>query len=91
MNEKYRTGKELKYLNKPYGFPVVTNQEKELIINSVVGIKETNDNNFEMAYSEKPQPEFCKDWKDVLQKDAMTSCSKQPKFKKHSQLKLLDE
>jgi len=65
LNEKYHTGKEFKYLNKPYGFPVVTNQEKELIINSVAGIKETNDHNFEVMYSEKPQPEFCGDWKDL--------------------------
>ncbi len=91
LNEKYRTGKEFKYLNKPYGFPVVTNQEKELIINSVAGIKETNDHNFEMIYSEKPQPEFCKDWKNVLEKATMTSYSKQSQFKKHDPLKLLDE
>jgi DNA modification methylase len=63
LHEKYRTGKEFKYLNKPYGFPVVTNQEKELMINSVAGIKETNDHNFEMMYSERPQPEFCGYWK----------------------------
>ena len=65
LNEKYRTGKEFKYLNKPYGFPVVTNQEKELIINSVAGIKETNEHNFEVMYSEKPQPEFCGNWKNL--------------------------
>ena len=65
LNEKYRTGKKFKYLNKPYGFPVVTNQEKELMINSVAGIKETDDHHFEMMYSEKPQPEFCGHWKDL--------------------------
>jgi len=91
LNEKYRNGKEFKYLNKHYGFPVVTNQEKELIINSVAGIKETNDHNFEMMYSKNPQPEFCGDWKDIQQKDAMTSYPKPPKFKKHDQLNLLDE
>jgi modification methylase len=59
LNEKYKTGKEFKYLNKHYGFPVVTNQEKELLINSVVKAKETNNNNFEIIYSEEPQQEFC--------------------------------
>jgi len=64
LNEKYNTGKEFKYLNKHYGFPVVTNQEKELLINSIDSVKETNNNNFEMMYSEEPQLEFCGDWKD---------------------------
>ena len=71
INERYKTGKELKYLNQPYGFPVVTNQEKELLINSVVSAKETNSNNFEIIYSEEPQQEFCGNWKDVRQKDTM--------------------
>ena len=95
LNEKYKTGKEFEYLNKHYGFPVVTNQEKELLINSIVSVKETNSNNFEMMYSKEPQQEFCGDWKDVLQKDSITSHSKRPKFKKHRkkhyQLKLLDK
>ena len=65
LNDKYKTGKEYEYLNKHYGFPVVTRQEKELLINSMVGVKETNNNKFEIMYSEKPQQEFCADWKDV--------------------------
>ena len=65
LNEKYKTGKKFEYLNKHYGFPVVTNQEKELLINSMVGVNETNDNNFEIMYSEEPQQEFCGDWKEV--------------------------
>jgi len=65
LNEKRKAGKEFEYLNKHYGFQVVTNQEKELLINSMVGIKETNNNNFEIRYSEEPQHKFCGDWKDV--------------------------
>ena len=66
LNEKYKTGKEFKYLNKHYEFPVVINQEKELLINSVVGVKETCNNDFEIMYSEEPQQEFCGDWKDLF-------------------------
>ena len=95
LNEKYTAGKEFKYLNKHYGFPVVTNQEKELLINPVVRVKETNHHNFEIMYSEEPQQEFCGVWKDVLHKDSMTSHFKKPEFKtnrqKHNQLKLFDE
>ena len=64
LNEKYNTGKKFKYLNKHYGFPVVTNQEKELLINSIDSVKETSNNNFEMMYSEEPQLEICGDWKN---------------------------
>jgi DNA modification methylase len=59
LNDKYNAGKAFEYLNKHYGFPVVTKQEKELLINSLVTVNETNDNIFEVMYWEEPQPEFC--------------------------------
>jgi DNA modification methylase len=93
LSEKHNSGKAFGYLNKYYGFPVVTRQEKELLINSVAAVKETNNNNFEMMYSEEPQQEFCGDWKEILQKNPMTSHAEKPKFKTHrkkyDQLKLL--
>ena len=66
LTDKYKAGKEYEYLNKHYGFPVVTRQEKELLINSMIGVKETNNNTFEIMYSEEPQQEFCGDWKDLI-------------------------
>jgi hypothetical protein len=68
LNGMYKTVKEFKYFNKHYGFPVVTNQEKELLINSLVRVKETDSNTFEVVYSETPQQEFCGSWKDVMKK-----------------------
>jgi len=65
LNEKYKAGKEFEYLNQHYGFAVVTKQEKELLFNSMVGLNETNNNNFEIMYSEEPQQKFCGNWKDV--------------------------
>jgi len=65
LNDKYKTGKEYEYLNKHYGFPVVTHQEKELIINSMVGVKETKNHTFEIMHSKEPQQKFCRDWKDI--------------------------
>jgi len=59
-----------KYDNKYYGFPVMTAQEKELIINDPVDITQPENGIFEVEYSNKPQPEFCKDWpKELKQKD----------------------
>jgi hypothetical protein len=48
----------------------MTAQEKELIINALdkIKINETDDNEFEVSYSDKPQPKFCKDWKTELAK-----------------------
>lgn len=47
-----------KYLNKHYGFPVITRQEKELLINPLVNVKEVGDNHFQVIYSNEPQQEF---------------------------------
>jgi DNA modification methylase len=55
-----------KYNNEYYGFPVMTSQEKELIFNDPLNISQPEKNNFEVEYSDKPQPEFCKDWSTEL-------------------------
>jgi hypothetical protein len=54
----------MKYTNKHYGFPVMTAQEKELILNTLVDIKRNNDDGFEVLYSDKPQSMFCKNWEN---------------------------
>ena len=65
LRDKIRTGKTFKYSNEHYGFPVVTSQEKELLINAVLSAKETNSNNYEIVYSKEPQQEFCGIWKST--------------------------
>lgn len=62
-----KTKSMLKYDNKHYGFPVMTAQEKELIFNDPLDITETEKSIFQVDYSDKPQPEFCKDWSAELQ------------------------
>ena len=60
----------LKYQNKYYGFPVMTSQERELILNEPMDIKDVKDDTFEVTYREEPQKEFCKDWaKELKRKD----------------------
>jgi DNA modification methylase len=53
---------EFKYKNKFYGFPVMTSQEKELILNELIGLDDIANNTFEVTYSERPQDKFCKNW-----------------------------
>ena len=56
-----------KYNNEQYGFPVMTSQERDLIFNDPLNIMQPEKNNFEVEYSDKPQPEFCKNWPAELQ------------------------
>jgi DNA modification methylase len=58
----------LKYKNNFYGFPVMTAQERELILNELIDIGVISDDTFEVNYSEKPQKEFCKNWSNELQR-----------------------
>ena len=55
-----------KYKNRHYQFPVMTNQEKDLLINKVSSIEQVEQNGFEVHYSMKPQREFHKNWDDFI-------------------------
>jgi DNA modification methylase len=52
----------LRHTNRHYGFPVMTAQEKELLLNDVLKVEKNKTNDFEATYAREPQPEFCKDW-----------------------------
>jgi DNA modification methylase len=60
-----------KYENKHYGFPVITAQEKELILNDPLDITQPEAGKFEVEYSDKPQSEFCKNWSDELKENKL--------------------
>ena len=64
--DRIKTKGPMKHTNKYYRFPVITAQEKQLIINDLINIKETDENTLEVTYSDKPQEVFCKDWSDEL-------------------------
>ena len=50
-------GGAFKHFNRNYGFPVVTSQERELLLNDLLSV--TNDDGSIIAqYDEEPQPEF---------------------------------
>jgi hypothetical protein len=56
----------MKYNNKHYGFPVMTAQEQELVLNDLINVELTEENVFEVSYSNEPQEMFCKDWESEL-------------------------
>ena len=65
--ERIQSKGTLKHTNKFYGFPVITNQEKELILNDLTGIRTLDKDTIEVSYSEEPQVQFCRDWESPSQ------------------------
>jgi DNA modification methylase len=69
--DRLKTKGRFKYENEYYGFPVMTAQEKQLIINDPVNITKPDAGMFEVDYSDKPQSEFCKNWSDELKENKL--------------------
>lgn len=66
VQKRVETKGVLKHTNTPYGFPVMTAQEKELLINDPINVYEVDGNLTGVEYSTKPQPEFCKEWSEIF-------------------------
>jgi len=61
VEKRFKDKGAFKHKNNNYGFPVITSQEKELLINQLITVRKKEKNRFEAAYSDKPQNEFCMD------------------------------
>jgi len=64
--DRMETKGPLKHINNPYGFPVMTAQEKELLLYTPVAVTKTRDHQYKATYDCLPQKEFCRDWSRVL-------------------------
>jgi DNA modification methylase len=65
---------DLKHRNIHYGFPVVTSQERGLLLNDPQSAITNPKGVLKVQYSESPQEEFCKDWSTELQNNAKPVC-----------------
>jgi len=65
INERTASGKPIKHKNTPYGFPVITNQEKELIFNELQTIEMMPDLSMQVSYSDSPQALSCLEWNNT--------------------------
>lgn len=92
VNERIASGKPLKHQNMPYGFPVITKQEKELILNELVTIKMMQDHSMEVVYSDYPQPAFCleRDTPEIEKKSSVQKTIKLPPSKSRTKDKQLE-
>ena len=59
----------LKHQNKYYGFPVMTAQEQELMLNELVGMESIGKDTFRVTYSDTPQEVFCKNWQREFERN----------------------
>ncbi|MGD9331758.1 MAG: site-specific DNA-methyltransferase [Desulfobacterales bacterium] len=69
--ERIAAGGAFKHRNTPYGFPVVTGQERELILNPLKRLQRTTRSEVDVDYDANPQAAFCQDWEVML-------CGKNP-------------
>ncbi|MBU4054716.1 MAG: site-specific DNA-methyltransferase [Proteobacteria bacterium] len=66
VNAREKDGKPIKHQNTPYGFPVITRQEKELILHEVTKIKDKGKNIFEVEYAEEPGDPMAGYWGELF-------------------------
>ncbi len=59
VQDRIEQKKSIRYINRYYGFPVVTNQEKELLINALETFHAPGDNTWTMDYNREPQTNYC--------------------------------
>ena len=62
VRNRHETKGTFGYRNEHYGFPVVTRQEVELLLNELIAVKKSGETAFEVEYSEEAQPEHVEDW-----------------------------
>ncbi len=55
-----------KHRSTVYGFPVVTAQEKALILNPLIRLKRSSRAEVNVEYDAVPQEAFCQDWEAIL-------------------------
>jgi modification methylase len=58
VENRVREKSPLKHANKHYGFPVMTSQEKDLLLNSLLLLEKTGENTYRVIYSDSPQEKF---------------------------------
>ncbi|MBW2367884.1 MAG: hypothetical protein JRH15_08355, partial [Deltaproteobacteria bacterium] len=62
MENRFKEKGTFRYQNRYYRFPVVTNQETQLLINSLRSIRKVSNTHFEVDYETNPQKAYCGGW-----------------------------
>ena len=54
VTTRIEAGKPIKYVSSHHHFPVITRQEKEILFNEVLSVRDMGENTTEITYSDKP-------------------------------------
>ncbi|OGR58855.1 MAG: modification methylase [Desulfobacula sp. RIFOXYB2_FULL_45_6] len=84
--ERITAEKSVKHRNLPYGFPVMTLQEKELLLNELTNVTQTTQNSLKAVHSEYPRPDFHKN--ELLSPSDTSVLKKKTKIRADTQLEL---
>ncbi len=69
VESRFKKNGKFKHHNHHYLFPVVTNQERDLLINALETLTQKETDSFEVTYSEKPQKEYVGFWDGYVMGD----------------------
>ncbi|MFP4344055.1 MAG: DNA-methyltransferase [Anaerolineales bacterium] len=61
VERRRSAGGAFKNVNLPYGFPCISRQERELLLNPLLTLETTGEGIYEVTYAPRPQPEFCQE------------------------------
>lgn len=64
--ERMKSRGALKYINRHYGFPVMSAQEQDLRLYDPRAVERSHDGRYEVVYDDALQQEFCQNWEKVL-------------------------
>ncbi len=77
VNDRLQSSRPLKYKNKHYGCPVVTNQEQHIIVNFLKEVQSNKNDIFDVLYSPEPGPLVFDDYALTVTKEKMQSIKSQ--------------
>ncbi len=80
IRERFEQKGPFRHQNRHYGFPVITGQEKDLLLHSLHKVQPGPGNRYEVLYDDAPQPTFCRDWSAFME-SASAGKSMAPKSK----------
>jgi modification methylase len=66
VKERFQKKGKFKYTNTHYLFPVITSQEKEMLLNQLESVSQTEKDDLKVTYSDTPQKDFIGDWKEYF-------------------------
>jgi DNA modification methylase len=82
VKERFQKKGKFKYTNAHYLFPVITSQEKEMLLNQLESVSPSEKDVLKVTYSDTPQKDFCDNWEEYILSASDLKKMKKPKGRK---------